>query len=56
MAVETNKKEAGTVSMSATQQPPGVYISEDMSYRGEGEVYIGGVVHGQEKAGQELNS
>jgi len=42
--------------MSASQQPPGVDIPEDVPYGREGEIYIGGVVHGQEEAGQELNS
>ena len=33
MPVETNKEKTSSVGVGATQQPPGVNVPEDVSYR-----------------------
>ena len=41
--------------MHSAQQSARVYVPEDVPHGGEGQVYIRGIVHGKEKARQQLN-
>jgi len=53
--VQADKKEARPVGMHSAQQSARVYVPEDVPHGGEGQVYIRGIVHGKEKARQQLN-
>ena len=54
MKVDTDEEEGGTIGVHITNQPAVIYVSANMCDRGEGSGDIGGVVHGQEKASEDL--
>jgi len=52
--VDGDEEERGAVRMQVAQQPARIHVAHDLLDRDEGEPGIGGVVHGEHDAGQDL--
>jgi len=54
MRVEAKEKEGSTISMKGTKQSSTIYVTNNVSHRGEGHFHIGGVMYCEEKACYDL--
>lgn len=56
MHENANKEKWCPISVDSSEQSPVIYISADVSYSGEGEIYSSSIVYCQEQAGDDLHA
>jgi hypothetical protein len=55
MEIDSNEEKGSSVGVCIPEKPAIVHVPHNVFHRGEGQIYVRGIMHGQKNASEQLN-